>query len=98
MKAIWNGETIAESNDAVKIEGNYYFPPESINKQYLNKSKLRSFCYWKGLASYYHLEKNGSVQKNAGWYYPKATWLSKKLIGKDFSNYVAFWRGVEVTE
>jgi len=98
MKAIWQGNVIANSDETILIEGSHYFPPESIDKKYLKKSKLRSLCYWKGMASYYHAEKDEAVEKNAAWYYPKATWISRKITGKDFSNYVAFWRGVKVGE
>jgi len=98
MKAIWRGNIIADSDKTILIEGNHYFPPESIDRKYVKKSKYHSLCYWKGLASYYHAEKDGSVEKNAAWYYPKATWLSRKIMGKDFSNYVAFWGSIKITE
>jgi len=97
MKAIWHGTTIAESNKTLLIEGNYYFPPESVNKKYLKSSKRIYLCYWKGLAKYYHLSKNGDTDKSAVWYYPKPTRLSKKIIRRDFSNYVAFDYRVKIT-
>jgi uncharacterized protein (DUF427 family) len=90
MKAIWRRRVVAETNQPVKIEGNWYFPPESVNKRYLKKSKLIYPCYWKGLARYYHLTKDGELDKNAAWYYPRPTWLSKKIVRRNFSNYVAF--------
>lgn len=90
MKAIWRGKTIAETSNPLQIEGNWYFPPESVNKEFLKPSKRIYLCYWKGLARYYHLVKGEDVDKNAAWYYPKPTRLSKKIMRHDFSNYVAF--------
>lgn len=93
MKATWRGNTIAESNKPLQIEGNWYFPPESVSKEFLKPSKRIYMCYWKGLARYHHLIKGDDIDKGAAWYYRKPTWLSKKIIGRDFSNYVAFdWR------
>ena len=93
MKAIWNGEVIAESNSTVVIEGNYYFPPESIKQDYLKSSDTQSRCPWKGLASYYSVDVNGETNVDAAWYYPEPSELAKEIKG-----YVAFWNGVEVTE
>jgi uncharacterized protein (DUF427 family) len=91
MKAIWRGDTIAESDDdTIAIEGNNYFPLESLTKEYFQKSNRHSLCYWKGLASYYDLSVNEQTSKRAAWFYPKPTRLSKKIMGKDFSGYVAF--------
>ena len=92
-KAIWNGAVLAESDDVVVVEGNKYFPPESINKDYFKESDTHSTCPWKGLASYYSIEVNGDVNEDAAWYYPEA-----KHAAKQFENYVAFWNGVEVTD
>ncbi|NQX90643.1 MAG: DUF427 domain-containing protein [Flavobacteriales bacterium] len=93
MKAIWNGVTIAESNDTVIIEGNHYFPAEAINKEYFKSSETHTVCPWKGTASYYTLEVNGKSNEDAAWYYPEVRELAKNIKGK-----VAFWKGVEVTE
>ncbi len=93
MKAIWNGTVIAESNDTVVVEGNHYFPPNSINKEYFKESDTHSTCPWKGLASYYTVEVNGQQNNDAAWYYPQASDLAKQIEG-----YVAFWNGVEVVD
>ena len=92
MKAIWNGKVIAESDNTVVIEGNHYFPHDTINKEYFKPSDTHTTCPWKGLASYYTIEVDGKPNTDAAWYYPKASDLAKK-----FENYVAFWKGVEVT-
>ena len=92
-KAIWNGAVLAESDDVVVVEGNKYFPPESINKDYFKESDTHTTCPWKGLASYYSIEVNGDVNEDAAWYYPEA-----KHAAKQIENYVAFWNGVEVTD
>ena len=91
MKAIWNGTVIAESNDIVNIEGNAYFPFDSIKKEYLKDSETHTVCPWKGTASYYSLEINGETNKDAVWYYPEPSELAKGIKGR-----VAFWKGVQV--
>lgn len=93
MKAIWNGVVIAESSDTKVVEGNHYFPAESLNQDVVRKSELNSVCPWKGTASYYHLEVDGKINADAAWYYPQTSVAAKKIEG-----YVAFWRGVEVVE
>ena len=93
MKAIWNNEVIAESGNTITIEGNHYFPPDSINKELLTESKTVTSCFWKGIASYYDIQVNGETNKDGAWYYPEPTDAAKQL-----KNYVAFWKGVEVTE
>jgi len=93
MKAIWNEEVIAESNDTIIIEGNHYFPPESIKEEYFKTANTHSTCPWKGVASYYDVTVDGSANKDAAWYYPEVSDLAKGIKG-----YVAFWNGVEVTE
>lgn len=98
MKAMWRGQTIADSSDTLLIEGNYYFPPESVNKDYLQPSKRVYLCYWKGLARYYHIGKGSQIDKSAAWYYPKPTRLSKKIMRRDFSNYIAFDRRIKIVE
>lgn len=91
MKAIWNGKVIAESDDTIHIEGNQYFPVESVNKEYLTNSETHTFCHWKGTASYYDLAVDGKSNKDSAWYYPEPSSLADKIKG-----YIAFWRGVEV--
>ena len=93
MKAIWNGEILAESNDTVVVEGNHYFPPQSINKAFFKPSATHTVCPWKGKASYYTLDVKGDQNKDAAWYYPETSELAKNIKG-----YVAFWKGVEVSK
>ena len=92
MKAIWNGATIAESSDIVTVEGNAYFPAESVDKAVLKPSDHHSTCPWKGVASYYSLVVDGKENANAAWYYPTPKDAAKEITGR-----VAFWKGVEVS-
>ena len=92
-KAIWNDEIIAESNDYKIVEGNYYFPPKSVKKQYLKDSQTRTTCGWKGIASYFNLEVKGKKNKDAAWYYP-----DPKSAAKEIKNYIAFWKGVTIQQ
>jgi uncharacterized protein (DUF427 family) len=92
MKATWNGTVIAESDKTIELEGNQYFPPESVNKQYLKPSSKHSTCPWKGEASYYDVAVNGDTNKDAAWFYPQP-----KEPAKQIQDYVAFWRGVQVS-
>jgi uncharacterized protein (DUF427 family) len=91
MKAIWKNVTLAESNATVVVEGNQYFPPDSLNKQNLKGSDTRTTCPWKGLASYYDVVVGSDVNKDAAWYYP-----NPKEAAAHIKDYVAFWKGVEV--
>jgi uncharacterized protein (DUF427 family) len=93
MKAIWNGTVIAESSDTVVIEGNHYFPADTIKKEYFKPSDTHTVCPWKGTASYYTVDVEGETNKDAAWYYPETSELAKAIKG-----YVAFWKGVEVTK
>jgi uncharacterized protein (DUF427 family) len=93
MKAIWNGKVIAESNDIVNVEGNAYFPIESVKKEFLNESDTQTVCHWKGTASYYNLEVDGKENPDAVWYYPTPSGLASSIGGR-----VAFWKGVKVVE
>ena len=92
VKAIWNGKEIAASEECIVVEGNQYFPPESVKKEYFKDSSNSSICPWKGTASYYNLEVDGENNPDAAWYYPDP--LKAAIEIKD---YVAFWKGVEVT-
>lgn len=100
MKAIWNDTVIAEASkdDLIYIEGNWYFPPSSIKKEYFKPSDEHTTCFWKGEASYYNIDAVGDVNNGGAWYYPQPMDGSVEKVGKDFANYVAFWRGVKVTE
>lgn len=91
MKAIWNGKTLAESDETIVIENNHYFPPSSLNKDYFKTSDHQSTCPWKGLASYYTVEVDGEKNQNAAWYYPEP-----KDAAKEIKGYVAFWKGVKI--
>lgn len=91
VKAIWNGVVLAESDNCERVEGNYYFPPESINKEYFQETDTHSFCGWKGQANYYSLVVNGEENKDAAWCYPEP-----KEKAKHIANYVAFWKGVKI--
>ena len=90
-KAIWNGTVIAESNETVIIEGNHYFPPDAINKEFFKNSTTHTNCHWKGLASYYNIEVKGQTNNNGAWYYPNPLPAASEITG-----YIAFWRGVKV--
>ncbi|MFC0263729.1 DUF427 domain-containing protein [Fontibacter flavus] len=91
MKAIWNNQIIAESGTTIQIEGNHYFPAETIKKEFFKPSETQTTCPWKGVASYYHVEVDGKTNKDAAWYYPDT-----KPAAREIKNYVAFWKGVEV--
>jgi uncharacterized protein (DUF427 family) len=90
-KAIWNGTTLAESDQCVVVEGNQYFPPDSVKREYFQPSDTHTTCPWKGLASYYTVEVNGQRNQDAAWYYPEP-----KDAAKQIKDYVAFWHGVTV--
>ena len=91
MRAIWNGAVLAESDKTIVVEGNHYFPPDAVNGDYLQESSTHTTCPWKGLASYYNVEVDGQVNRDAAWYYP-----SPKPAASHIKDHVAFWRGVSV--
>ena len=90
-KAIWNGVVLAESNQTEMVEGNHYFPPNSINREYFKASSHQTTCPWKGIASYYTIQVNGKKNENAAWTYP-----TPKDAASNIKDHVAFWRGVQV--
>ncbi len=90
-KATWNGTVLAESDSFEMVEGNHYFPPDSVKREYLQESENHSTCPWKGLASYYDIVVGDEVNKDAAWYYPQP-----KEGATQLKDYVAFWKGVEV--
>lgn len=90
-KAIWEGKILAESDDCVMLEGNDYFPPESIQKEHLRSSDTTTVCSWKGIANYYHIDVGGKTNQDAAWYYPEP-----KEAAKQIKHYVAFWKGVHI--
>jgi uncharacterized protein (DUF427 family) len=89
--ATWNGVTIAESNDTVTVEGNHYFPLDSVKAEYLADNSSKTTCPWKGTASYYDLVVDGQTNTGAAWYYPEPKDAAKQIKG-----HVAFWKGVTV--
>lgn len=91
MKAIWRDEVIADSDRTIVVEGNHYFPPESVRRDRLRESPTHTTCPWKGLASYYDIVVGGETNKDAAWYYPEPKEAARQIRG-----YVAFWKGVEV--
>jgi uncharacterized protein (DUF427 family) len=90
-RAIWNGAVLAESDRCEVVEGNQYFPPDSLNMDYFAPSTTHTTCGWKGVASYYTLTVDGKTNADAAWYYPDPKDAAKQIKG-----YVAFWRGVTV--
>ena len=93
MKAIWNGEVVAESDKTIVVESNHYFPVDSIKQEYFTASDKQTSCFWKGKASYYSLVVNGETNIDAAWYYPEAKPKAKNIEGM-----IAFWRGVQVVD
>ena len=92
MKAVWNGHVVAESDDIVKVEGNAYFPIDSVTTGVLRDSATTSVCPWKGTASYYSLAVDGKENKDAAWFYPAPKDAAAEIKGR-----VAFWKGVTVS-
>jgi len=93
MRATWHDTTLAQSDDTVVVEGNHYFPADSINRSYFSASETHTNCPWKGEASYYNITVNGETNKDAAWYYPRP----KEAAG-NIKDRVAFWKGVVVAE
>ena len=92
MKAVWNGQTVAESDDIVTVEGNAYFPATAVKSGVLKPSAHSSVCPWKGTAQYYSLDVDGKTNENAVWYYPEPKDAAANIKGR-----VAFWKGVQVS-
>jgi len=90
-RAVWNGQVIAESGETIEIEGNQYFPPGSVKREFLNDNEQTSVCHWKGTASYYDVVVDGEVASGGAWYYPEP-----KDAVSELKDRVAFWRGVKV--
>jgi uncharacterized protein (DUF427 family) len=100
MKAIWNDIVIAEApkEDLIFIERNWYFPPDSVKKEYLKESPTPYTCPWKGVCRYFNVCEGDKLSQDAAWTYPEPKPSAIDTVKKDFSNYVAFWRDVTVTE
>ncbi len=92
MIAVWNSTVLAESDETVVVEGNHYFPPDSVNWDYFSETDLRTTCPWKGEATYYSIKVNGDVAKNAAWAYPEP-----KEKAEYIKNYVSFYGHVDVS-
>jgi uncharacterized protein (DUF427 family) len=90
-KAIWNGEVLAQSEQTILLEGNHYFPPESVRRDLLRDSETHSVCPWKGIASYWHVEVDGQLNPDAAWAYPDPKPAASEIAGR-----IAFWHGVRV--
>jgi uncharacterized protein (DUF427 family) len=93
VKAIWNGATIAESDDTVVVEGNHYFPAASLKREHVAFSNHRTSCAWKGQAHYYSLLVDGEMNPDAVWYYPEPSEAAQQIKDR-----VAFWKGVQVVD
>ena len=91
MKAIWNGAVLAEADKTEVVEGNHYFPPDSLRRQYFKASDTHTVCGWKGTASYYTIVVNGQENQDAAWYYPAPLPAARNIAG-----FVAFWKGVQI--
>jgi uncharacterized protein (DUF427 family) len=92
-KAIWNGRVLAESDRTKVVEGNHYFPPEHVKREFLEESDYHTTCPWKGHASYYHVVVEGKRNDNAAWYYPEPKEAAERIKG-----HIAFWQGVDVQD
>ncbi len=92
-KALWNNAILAESDATIVVEGNHYFPPDSLRRDHFRDSDAHTVCGWKGTANYYDVVVAGNVNEQAAWYYP-----DPKAEAAHIRNYVAFWKGVEVVD
>ena len=100
MKAVWNGQVIAEADndDLIYIERRWYFPPSAVKQEFLQKSDTPYTCPWKGECQYFNVTADGVVSRDSAFSYPEPKDSAISIVKKDFSNYVAFWRDVQVTE
>lgn len=100
MKAVWNDHVIAEAEreDLIYIEGNWYFPPSALNQEFLSKSDTPLTCPWRGVGQYFNVGQGDNVSQDSAWSYVAPPQTAIDIVKKDFTNYVAFWRDVSVTE
>ncbi len=100
MKAVWNNQTVAEADkaDLIYIEGNWYFPPESVKQGVLEKSDTPYTCPWKGVCQYFNTVNGDQKSEDSAFSYPDPLPSAIDTVKKDFSNYVAFWRDIQITE
>jgi uncharacterized protein (DUF427 family) len=90
-RAVWNGVVLAESDETIVVEGNHYFPPQSVNEEYFSDSDMTTVCGWKGTANYYNVEVDGKANPAAAWYYH-----TPEDAASEIKDHVAFWGGVKV--
>ena len=90
-KAVWNGAVLAESDQTIVVEGNHYFPPAALHREFFNETPTHTVCSWKGIASYYSVTVNGQTNRDASWFYPLP-----KDAASEIKDYVAFWHGVQI--
>jgi len=93
VRAVWNGTILAESDDTVIVEGNHYFPPDSVRWDHFTEATNTTVCPWKGTASYYDVAVDGAANPGAAWYYPEP-----KEAAAEIKDRLAFWKGIEVTQ
>ncbi|MDB5688105.1 MAG: hypothetical protein JWR77_2694 [Rhizorhabdus sp.] len=100
MKAVWNDQVIAEApqEDLIYIEQNWYFPPSTVNKEFLQESPTPYTCPWKGVCQYFNVGQGDDWSQDSAWTYQEPYPTAIEKVHKDFSGYVAFWRDVSVTE
>lgn len=100
MRAIWNNQTIAEADkaDLIYIEGNWYFPPSSVKQEFLTKSDTPYTCPWKGVCQYFNVGKGDDQSLDNAWSYPNPKPSAIDIVKKDFSNYITFWRDVQIVD
>ncbi|MGD9620729.1 MAG: DUF427 domain-containing protein [Mycolicibacterium sp.] len=91
IRAVWNGAVLAEAPRTVQVEGNHYFPPDALRREFFTESESTSWCPWKGTARYYTVTVDGQVNTNAGWYYPTPSRQARRI-----KDHVAFWNGVQI--
>lgn len=91
VRAVWNGVVLAEAPRTVRLEGNHYFPPDSLRREYFVDSPTRTLCPWKGMASYYTVVTDGDTNPDAAWFYPHPNPIARRI-----KNHVAFWNGVQI--
>ncbi|WP_205874810.1 DUF427 domain-containing protein [Mycobacterium camsae] len=91
IRALWNGAVLAEASETVRLEGNHYFPPDSVRHEHLTESSTTTICPWKGTAHYYTVSVDGEVNPDAAWYYPTPSDQAQQI-----KDHVAFWKGVRI--
>ena len=93
MQAVWKNTVLADSDNCEVVEGNYYFPLDTLSMEYFRDSDTHTNCFWKGQASYYDIVVAGEINRDAAWYYPSPADKANRIMG-----YVAFWKGIEIID